>query len=140
MPSEIVKHGDGFYAIERVNARGHTTPSGQMLAAPDVITLPFRRAIDPPGVNLDPLDVISALVMHLEPINAKAADYLAKAAEALSGRAPQVEAVATVAPVVSAPTVDGPRRPGRPKKNAEPPSAGIARVVTGGDDEEGGEE
>jgi hypothetical protein len=134
MPTEIQKHGEGFYSITRIHSAGHRTPGGQMLAGTDTIIFPFQRPGDMAGYNLDPRDVLSVLVMHLEENHPAAADKLRDAADILSGDKQE-----------SAPTGDAPKRRGRkPKEAMPPPTAPAVVTVVGGeddeDDEEGGNE
>lgn len=85
MNAIIEKHGDGYYTIKLGSCRGHKNTAGQMLAAPDLVTLNFRFPEDPPGVNLDPVDLLSVLHSHLEKLNPAAAEAIETAVEALSG-------------------------------------------------------
>jgi hypothetical protein len=83
MNATTTKHGERFYTIGPIISRGHTDPAGRMLVAPDTVTLNFRSKDDPPGVNIDPVDLITALVDSLG--DCPATEHLLNAVEALEG-------------------------------------------------------
>lgn len=83
MNANLTKHGDGFYSIGPCISRGHKTPGGQMLTGSDTVTLAFKFPDDPAGVNLDPLDLLSAVADHLPDGPAK--EHIFDAIEALDG-------------------------------------------------------
>lgn len=109
----ITKHGERHYTIQLLSTRGHTNSIGQILTAPDTVILGFRKDTDPPGVNLDPVDLLSVLHMELE--GTAAAEHLEAAAEALTG--------ASIAEVAEKPAGQVVPRLGEKKKPGRKPKA-----------------